>query len=216
MRKNIKLSILTSVITASIIFSIVSHNTTVLSNTFSMPENSNADSDYNSYSINNNEKNNINKYHINNDNKNDYIKDRNKNSINNSSNNPINDTDINEQNYSDNNKTAVVKETPISTPAPTSTFVPTSKPKTDIKPKKITKIEFSKHFIKLPVGKSVNISFKTTPKKSLPVKLRYKSLDNSIVKFNNHKITGVKKGFTTILIMLPNKTVKAACPVKIV
>ncbi len=80
----------------------------------------------------------------------------------------------------------------------------------------ITKIEFQKHFIKIKAGSSENILFTTTPVKSSHANLLYKSNNNSIAVYKNNKLTGIKKGFTTILIMLKNRTVKAACPIKVI
>lgn len=80
----------------------------------------------------------------------------------------------------------------------------------------ITKIEFQKHFIKIAAGSCEDILFTTVPSKNPGINFVYKSTDNSIATFKNKKLTGIKKGFTTILIMLPDGTVKAACPVKII
>jgi len=80
----------------------------------------------------------------------------------------------------------------------------------------ITKIEFLEYFIKLPVGKTTDILFKTTPRKSMPQEFIYKSADTSVARFNNQKLAGIKKGFTTIIVMLPDGSIKAACPVKII
>lgn len=80
----------------------------------------------------------------------------------------------------------------------------------------ITKIEFQKHFIKIAAGSCEDILFTTVPSKNPGINFVYKSTDNSIATFKNKKLTGIKKGFTTILIILPDGTVKAACPVKII
>lgn len=80
----------------------------------------------------------------------------------------------------------------------------------------IKKIEFKKHFIKIKAGSSQNILFTTVPAQFPYTGLIYKSNNNSIAVYKNNKLTGVKKGFTTILIMLQNGTVKAACPVKVI
>lgn len=82
--------------------------------------------------------------------------------------------------------------------------------------KTITKIEFQKHFIKIPAGNSEEILFTITPAKTSGLKFIYKSSDNSIVIFKDKKLTALKKGFATILIMLPDGTIKAACPVKVI
>ena len=77
-------------------------------------------------------------------------------------------------------------------------------------------IEFSKHFIKIPVGKTINISLKIKPNNLSYKKIIYTSDNNSVAIYKNNKITGIKKGFTTVLIKLPDGTIKAACPVKVV
>lgn len=77
-------------------------------------------------------------------------------------------------------------------------------------------IEFSKHFIKISSGSTINITLKTKPKNLSFKNIIYKSDDNSIAMYKNSKITGIKKGFTTIFISLPDGTIKAACPVKVV
>ncbi|MCI8752715.1 MAG: hypothetical protein HFH66_15440 [Lachnospiraceae bacterium] len=76
-------------------------------------------------------------------------------------------------------------------------------------------IEFSKHFIKIPVGKTINISLKIKPNNLSYKKIIYTSDNNSVAIYKNNKITGIKKGFTTVLIKLPDGTIKAACPVKV-
>lgn len=93
-----------------------------------------------------------------------------------------------------------------------------SKNNTSKKPvtKNITKIEFQKHFIKIPAGNSEEILFTTTPAKTSGLNFIYKSNDSSIAIFKDKKLTTLKKGFTTILIMLPDGTIKAACPVKVI
>ena len=77
-------------------------------------------------------------------------------------------------------------------------------------------IEFSKHFIKIPVGKTINISLKIKPNNLSYKKIIYTSDNNSVAIYKNNKITGIKKGFTTVLIKLPDGTIKAARPVKVV
>lgn len=77
-------------------------------------------------------------------------------------------------------------------------------------------IEFSKHFIKIPVGKTINISLKIKPNNLSYKKIIYTSDNNSVAIYKNNKITGIKKGFTTVLIKLPDGTIKAACPIKVV
>lgn len=77
-------------------------------------------------------------------------------------------------------------------------------------------IEFSKHFIKIPVGKTINISLKIKPNNLSYKKIIYTSDNNSVAIYKNNKITGIKKGFTTVLIKLPDGTIKAACSVKVV
>lgn len=226
MKKNTILSLLIAFTVISAIFYIINSNTsTAYGNTFSMPENSNSDDSYHSYNIQNKEKDNMNRYNINNN-----------SSINNSNNNNVNNTtdtsDIEQENHFNNvysqptqNQTSKPKIKPVpKTKATTKpTIKPTNKPKQKSKPKnnnikleKIIQIEFSKHFIKLPVGSTSNVVLKTKPDKHSPTKLIYKSLDTSIATFNNKKITGLRKGFTTVFIMLPDETVKAACPVKVI
>lgn len=108
------------------------------------------------------------------------------------------------------------------TPAAKSTTFPdrqkTSRKKTYRKKTEntITKIEFKKHFIKIAAGSCEDILFTTVPAKNTGLNFIYKSMDNSIASFKNKKLTGIKQGFTTILIMLPDNTIKAACPVKII
>lgn len=223
MDKNTILSLLKFITAISVISSIFCNNAAVSGNTFTMPENSNTGNNYHSYNIDNKDENNMNRYNIDNSN------NKSHNSHNSNSNNNNNDNksqniyandkagdSINQNNYSpDIDSSGNVNEAP-------KTAAPAIKPKATVKPKsknksksrKITKIEFSKHFIRLPAGKTARISFKTTPDKSLSGFI-YKSLDESVVTFNNKKITGIKKGFATILIMLSDGTVKAACPVKI-
>lgn len=82
--------------------------------------------------------------------------------------------------------------------------------------KSITKIEFQKHFIKIPAGNSEEILFTTTPVRTSGLNFIYKSNDNSVAIFKDKKLTALKKGFTTILIILPDNTIKAACPVKVI
>lgn len=83
-------------------------------------------------------------------------------------------------------------------------------------PDTITKIEFKNHFIKIKAGSSKNILLKTHPAESRYTGMVYKSNNNSIAVYKDNKLTAIKKGFTTILIMLKDGTVKAACPVKVV
>lgn len=83
-------------------------------------------------------------------------------------------------------------------------------------PNTITKIEFQNHFIKIKAGSSKNILFKTNPEKSSHTGMFYKSYNKSVAVYNNNKLTAIKKGFTTILIMVKDGTVKAACPVKVI
>lgn len=228
MKKNTILFLLTIFTVIFTAFYIINGNTsTAYGNTFSMPESSNSDDNYHSYSLQNKEKDNINKYNINNSN--------NTSSQNNS--NTTNTTDTNDtkqENNFDNvynppieNKTPkpTIKPVPETKPTIKPTIKPTHKPKKKSKPKnknnninfeKITQIEFFNHFIKLPVGNTKNIAFKTKPDNLLSTKFIYKSLDTSIVIFNNKKVTGLKKGFTTVVIMLPDGTVKAACPIKVI
>lgn len=195
MKKNALLSVLSTFVTISFIF-IFTNNSTAYGNTFSMPDSSNSDSNYHSYNIDK-EENSMNEYNINNNN----IA-------------PSNNTTPNtvSKNYDDNSNTPepVVSKTPT-----ISKTKEIKKSKIKNKTNKITKIEFTKHFIKLPVGKTTSISFTTIPANASASKLIYKSLNNSVVTFNNKKVTGIKKGFSTIIIMLHNGTVKAACPVKI-
>ncbi len=80
----------------------------------------------------------------------------------------------------------------------------------------ITKIEFQNHFIKIKAGTSKNILFKTNPAKASHTGIVCKSNNNAIAVYKNNKLTAIKKGFTTIIIMIKNGTVKAACPVKVV
>lgn len=83
-------------------------------------------------------------------------------------------------------------------------------------PDTITKIEFQNHFIKIKTGTSINVLFKTNPEKHSHTGMVYKSYNKSIAVYKNNKLTAIKKGFTTILIMLKDGTVKAACPVKVI
>ncbi len=222
MKKNVILFVLATVITISCIFSIIYNSiTTASGNTFSMPDDFNSGSDYHSYNIDKEKNNNMNKYNINN-------------------NHTTSDANT-IQKYYDNSNSAynankteretsapVISKVPIASRAPIASKIPiiskapsTSKTKERRNDKinktnKIIKIEFTKHFIKLSAGRTTRISFTTTPAKTSTSKFIYKSLDNSVVKFNNKKITGIKKGFSTIIVMIPNGTVKAACSIKII
>lgn len=218
MKKNTLLSVFSTFVTISFIF-VFANGSTVYGNTFSMPNGSNSGSDYHSYNIDK-EENSMNEYNINNN----HITTSNNTTANtipknydNSGDN--NDNNSNSYNNSNNNTANNANKIESKTPVPVvskTKEIKKSKIKKKNKTKKIVQIEFTKHFIKLPVGKTTNISFTTAPAKALAPKLIYKSLDNSVVTFNNKKVTGIKKGFSTIIIMLPNGTVKAACSVKIV
>lgn len=221
MKKDTIFALLTGLIIISAIVYLANSNTsTAYGNTFSMPDSSNTDSDYHSYNIQNEEKNNMNRYSINNSS--NYSKNKpENNSSNNTTNNITPKPQIKTEPIPKPIPEAKPTIKPISKPKPT--IKPTSEPKPTIKPKnknnkpkKITQIEFSKHFIKLPVGSTASASLKTKPNKSLSTKFIYISLDKSIATFNNKKITGIKKGFTTVIVMLSDGTVKAACPVKII
>lgn len=206
MKKHTILSVLTGLVIISTVFYTVNDNTSTASgNTFTMPEDSDTDSDYHSYNIENEQKDKINKYSID-------TPDKPKNSNNNYT------PDKPKNNYTSNNSESnTSNHTPTPT-APKDTSNKTSK--TNNKPKeksiKVTKLEFSKHFIKLPVGKTASVAIKAKPSNSSQVKLVYKSLNKSVATFNNSKITGMKKGFTTIVITSANGSVKAACPIKVI
>ena len=60
-------------------------------------------------------------------------------------------------------------------------------------------IEFSKHFIKIPVGKTINISLKIKPNNLSYKKIIYTSDNNSVAIYKNNKITGIKKDLPQFL-----------------
>lgn len=215
MKKNTLLSVFSTFVTISFIF-VFTNGSTVYGNTFSMPDGSNSGSDYHSYNIDK-EENSMNEYNINNN----HTTTSNNNTANtipknydNSGDNSDNNDSNNSNSYNNSNNNTANNANKIENKTPAPAVSKTKKIKKN-RTKKIVQIEFTKHFIKLPVGKTTSISFTTIPDKALAPKLIYKSLDNSVVTFNNKKVTGIKKGFSTIIIMLPNGTVKAACPVKI-
>jgi len=198
----------------------------VSGNTFTIPSDNKESNPYHTYKINKNTDNSKNK-------KNNNIQKNNNLHKNNSiqKGNSLN-TNINNNNTQDNNANNNIKNKHYYNRNKNSGKNRINKViqtcnKTDKKPYRkktlkkqntnnIKKIEFQKHFIKIKAGSSEDISFTTTPVKSSHANLVYKSNNNSIAVYKNNKLTGIKKGFTTILIMLKNGTVKAACPVKVI
>lgn len=160
--------------------------------------NNNAGSNYSSNSNNNSNSNNY---------SNDNYKNSNKKNNNNKTNNKKKSTGNSHKKINKTSRhTSPAKSKPTAVPADLEVPGKTN----------ITKIEFTQHFIKIPAGKSINIAFKTTPVQSANQDFIYKSSNNNIASFKGNKVTGINKGFTTIIIMLMDGSVKAACPVKVI
>ncbi len=224
-----RIFILISLLTITIISLITAASYCYVSgNTFTIPSGNKENNPYHTYNIDDIDNKTNNKQ---NRKKQNSQKDS---SQNNTTNNTTNNTEIkpfynntglnkstNNKPKNNNNKHTNKNIIPTSKPAKKNSNKTREKPSRERTFKKhnpdtIKKIEFQNHFIKIKTGSSINILFKTNPEKPSHTGIIYKSYNNSIAIYKNNKLTAIKRGFTTILIMLKDGTVKAACPVKVI
>lgn len=224
--------ILISLLTITIISLITAACCYVSGNTFTMPSGNKENNPYHTYNIDDidNKTNNNQDRKKQNSQKNSSQNNITNNTTNNTGIKPFyNNTGLNKStnikpknnNNKNTNKNINKNIIPTSKPAKKSSNKTREKPSRERAFKKhnpdtIKKIEFQNHFIKIKAGSSINILFKTNPEKSSHTGIVYKSYNKSIAVYKNNKLTAIKRGFTTILIMLKDGTVKAACPVKVI